>query len=81
MCTVWHVDKYKITFKLVINHWTNDWDCGTRMEEERRTWRFDWGKLKETDELEDQGVDKITLILIFTWCAVTTWAGFYLAQD
>jgi len=23
MCTVWHVDKYKITFKLVINHWTN----------------------------------------------------------
>jgi hypothetical protein len=20
---VWHVDKYKITFKLVINHWTN----------------------------------------------------------
>jgi len=24
MCTVWHVDKYKITFKLVINHWTNE---------------------------------------------------------
>jgi len=23
MCTVWHVDKYKITFKLVIN-WTNE---------------------------------------------------------
>ena len=23
MYTVWHVDKYKITFKLVINHWTN----------------------------------------------------------
>jgi len=22
--TVWHVDKYKITFKLVISHWTND---------------------------------------------------------
>jgi hypothetical protein len=21
--TVWHVDKYKITFKLVISHWTN----------------------------------------------------------
>ena len=21
---VWHVDKYKITFKLVINHWTNE---------------------------------------------------------
>ena len=21
MCTVWHVDKYKITFKLVINPW------------------------------------------------------------
>jgi len=24
MHTVWHVDKYKITFKLVINHWTNE---------------------------------------------------------
>jgi hypothetical protein len=24
MFTVWHVDKYKITFKLVINHWTNE---------------------------------------------------------
>jgi len=24
MYTVWHVDKYKITFKLVINIWTND---------------------------------------------------------
>jgi len=24
MYTVWHVDKYKITFKLVINHWTNE---------------------------------------------------------
>ena len=23
MCTVCHVEKYKITFKLVINHWTN----------------------------------------------------------
>ena len=23
MCTVWHVDRYKITFKLVIN-WTNE---------------------------------------------------------
>jgi hypothetical protein len=22
--TVCHVDKYKITFKLVINHWTNE---------------------------------------------------------
>ena len=21
---VWHVDKYKITFKLVIKHWTNE---------------------------------------------------------
>jgi len=21
---VWHVDRYKITFKLVINHWTNE---------------------------------------------------------
>ena len=24
MYTVYHVDKYKITFKLVINHWTNE---------------------------------------------------------
>ena len=24
MYTVWHVDKYKITFKLVINRWTNE---------------------------------------------------------
>ena len=24
MCTVWHVDKYKITFQLVLNHWTNE---------------------------------------------------------
>jgi len=24
MYTVWHVDKYKITFKLAINHWTNE---------------------------------------------------------
>ena len=24
MFTVWHVDKYKITFKLVTNHWTNE---------------------------------------------------------
>jgi len=24
MYTVRHVDKYKITFKLVINHWTNE---------------------------------------------------------
>jgi len=24
MYTVCHVDKYKITFKLVINHWTNE---------------------------------------------------------
>ena len=24
MYTVWHVDKCKITFKLVINHWTNE---------------------------------------------------------
>jgi len=22
MCTVWHDDKYKFIFKLVINHWT-----------------------------------------------------------
>jgi len=24
MHTVWSVDKYKITFKLFINHWTNE---------------------------------------------------------
>jgi hypothetical protein len=24
MYTVWHVDKYKITFKLVISHWNNE---------------------------------------------------------
>jgi len=24
MYTVWNVDKYKITFKLVINQWTNE---------------------------------------------------------
>jgi hypothetical protein len=24
MYMVWHVDKNKITFKLVINHWTNE---------------------------------------------------------
>jgi len=24
MSTVWHFDKYKITFKLAMNRWTND---------------------------------------------------------
>jgi len=24
MYTVWHVDKYKITFKLIFNHWSNE---------------------------------------------------------
>jgi len=24
MYTLWHVGKYKITFKLVISHWTNE---------------------------------------------------------
>jgi len=24
MYTVWHVDKYKIIFKLVISYWTNE---------------------------------------------------------
>ena len=24
VCTVWHIEKYKITFKLAINHWTNE---------------------------------------------------------
>jgi hypothetical protein len=27
--TVWHVDKYKITFKLVISHWTNEMSFST----------------------------------------------------
>jgi len=25
----WHVDKYKITFKLVISHWTNEMSFST----------------------------------------------------
>jgi hypothetical protein len=25
MYTVWHVDKYKVTFKLVIDHWPRAW--------------------------------------------------------
>ena len=29
MYTVWHVDKYKITFKLVISHWTNEMSFST----------------------------------------------------
>jgi hypothetical protein len=24
MYTLWHADKYKITFKLVISYWTNE---------------------------------------------------------
>ena len=24
MYTVWHVDIYQITFKLAVNHWTNE---------------------------------------------------------
>jgi hypothetical protein len=27
--TVWHVDKYKITFKLVISHWINEINLST----------------------------------------------------
>jgi len=27
--TAWHVDKYKITFKLVISHWTNETSFST----------------------------------------------------
>jgi hypothetical protein len=27
--TVWHVDKYKITLKLVISHWTNEMSFST----------------------------------------------------
>jgi len=26
---LWHVDKYKITFKLVISHWTNEMNFST----------------------------------------------------
>jgi len=26
---MWHVDKYKITFKLVISHWTNEMSFST----------------------------------------------------
>jgi len=26
---VWHVDKYKVTFKLVISHWTNEMSFST----------------------------------------------------
>jgi hypothetical protein len=29
MYMVWHVDKYKITFKLVITHWTNEMSFST----------------------------------------------------
>jgi len=29
MYIVWHVDKYKITFKLVISHWTNEMSFST----------------------------------------------------
>jgi hypothetical protein len=29
MYMVWHVDKYKITFKLVISHWTNEMSFST----------------------------------------------------
>jgi hypothetical protein len=29
MYTVWHVDKYEITFKLVISHWTNEMSFST----------------------------------------------------
>ena len=29
MCTAWHVDIYKITFKLVISHWPNEMGFAT----------------------------------------------------
>jgi hypothetical protein len=29
MYMVWHVDKYKITFKLVISHWPNEMSFST----------------------------------------------------
>jgi hypothetical protein len=28
-CMVWRVDRYKITFKLVISHWTNEMSFST----------------------------------------------------
>jgi len=30
---VWHVDKYKITFKLVISQWTNEMSFSTHIHE------------------------------------------------
>jgi len=32
MYMVWHVDKYKITFKLVTSHWTNEMSFSTHSE-------------------------------------------------
>jgi len=29
MYMMWHVDKHKITFKLVISHWTNEMSFST----------------------------------------------------
>jgi len=29
---VWHVDKYKITFKSVISHWTNEMSISTHSQ-------------------------------------------------
>jgi hypothetical protein len=34
------------------------------------------GKLKETDHLDDQGIDRMILKLIFKELGVTAWAGF-----
>jgi hypothetical protein len=35
MYTVWHVDKYKITFKLIIDHWPRArWLRNTELEEQ-----------------------------------------------
>jgi hypothetical protein len=31
MYMVWHADKYKITFKLVISHWTNEINFSTHI--------------------------------------------------
>jgi hypothetical protein len=28
---VWHIDKYKITFKLVISHWTDEMSFSTHL--------------------------------------------------
>jgi len=40
MYTVWHVDKYKITFKLVINHWTRQIDISVDCNWVNTRWQW-----------------------------------------